>query len=74
VPSRKVTNFRLAPELLDALYVIKERDGLSLVHQVRRALYDWIVGRGVTIEVQQAKTEVQSVKTDRLRARTRKRP
>jgi hypothetical protein len=63
-PSRKITNFRLGPELLDALYVIKERDGLTLVEQVRRALYAWIFERGVTIKP----------KAERERAATRTRP
>ena len=64
VSSRKLTNFRLGPELLEALYVIKERDGLSLVEQVRRALHAWIAERGVTIQP----------KAERERAATRTRP
>lgn len=62
--SRKVTNFRLAPEYLEALHTIKERDGIPIAEQVRRAIRDWMEERGLTIEP----------KADRLRALTRKRP
>jgi hypothetical protein len=64
VSSRKVTNFRLAPELPDALHYIKERDGIPVVEQARRALLEWVEERGVAIESN----------ADRLRALTRKRP
>jgi hypothetical protein len=64
VSSRKVTNFRLEPALLDALHYIKERDGIPVVEQARRALREWVEERGVAIES----------KADRVRADTRKRP
>jgi hypothetical protein len=49
---------------LDALHVIKERDGVPMVEQVRRALRVWIEQQGVTIEP----------KAERERAATRTRP
>jgi hypothetical protein len=64
MPPRKITNFRLDPELVEALHFIKERDGIPVVEQARRALKAWIEQRGVTIKP----------KADRLRASTRKRP
>lgn len=56
------TNFRLETEILDALQRIKERDGVPVSEQVRRALTEWIEKKGETI------------KTGRKHATTRKRP
>ena len=38
----QLTNFRLDAELLEALRTIKERDGLPIAVQVRRALETWV--------------------------------
>jgi hypothetical protein len=64
VPPRKLTNFRIEDDLLDALRRIKDRDGIPLSEQVRRALRAWIEGKGETVEK----------KADRLRVSPRKRP
>jgi len=64
VSPRKITNFRLDTELVDALHFIKERDGIPVAEQARRALNAWIEQRGVTIKP----------KAERKRAATRKRP
>ena len=56
------TNFRLDEEILAALQFIKERDGVPVSEQVRRALTAWVESKGVTI------------KPERKRAATRKRP
>lgn len=55
-------NFRLEEELMEALERIRERDGIPLTEQVRRALRTWIESKGV------------EVRTERKRAATRKRP
>ena len=55
------TNFRIDEAMLEALTAIKERDGIPVSEQVRRALQTWIDAKGIT-------------KTDRKRAVTRKRP
>jgi len=55
------TNFRLETEILDALREIRERDGIPIAEQVRRALVEWAGAKGV------------KVKTERQRAATRKR-
>jgi hypothetical protein len=54
-------NFRLEEEILKALEQIRERDGIPVTEQVRRALKVWIAEKGVTL------------KTERRRAVTRKR-
>lgn len=54
-------NFRLEEEILEALQAIRERDGISVTEQVRRALKTWIAAKGVTTK-------------DRKRAATSKRP
>jgi len=62
-PSRKKqTAFRIDPEILEGLQAVKQRDGVPLSEQVRRALTAWLTGKGV------------NVKADRKRAATRKRP
>jgi hypothetical protein len=50
VSPRQLTNFRIDHELLDALRRIKDRDGITLSEQVRRALRAWIEQRGETVE------------------------
>ncbi len=57
----KPTTFRLETEIMDALAAIRERDGIAVSEQVRRALKQWIAEKGVT------------TKTDRARSRKRTR-
>jgi hypothetical protein len=59
---KRLANFRLEDELVEGLQAVKERDGIPLTEQVRRAIRQWLQDRGV-IE-----------KTDRKRVRARKRP
>jgi hypothetical protein len=59
---KTATTYRLEDEILHALKVIKDRDGIPVSEQVRRALKSWIGSKGIT------------VKSDRKRASTRKRP
>lgn len=60
--TRRPTTFRLEDELLDALHAIKARDGIPVTEQLRRAIVAWLEQKGVT------------VKADRRRAQTRRRP
>ena len=55
------TNFRLESELIEGLQIVKDRDGISVTEQVRRAVREWLEKKGV------------AVKTERKRAATRKR-
>ena len=57
----KQTNFRLEEELLTALQEIRDRDGIPVSEQVRRAIRNWIESKGV------------KVRAERKRADTRKR-
>lgn len=57
----KPTTFRLETEILEALDAIRERDGVSVSEQVRRALKQWIAAKGVKL------------KAERPRGATRKR-
>lgn len=59
---KKQTAFRIEPEILEGLQVVKERDGVPVSEQVRRALGAWLESKGV------------NVKSERKRAVTRKRP
>lgn len=58
----KPTNFRLEVELLLGLQAVRDREGISVSEQVRRAIQLWLRDKGVTM------------KTERKRAATRKRP
>lgn len=58
----KPTTFRLETEIMTALAEIRDRDGIAVSEQVRRALKQWIEAKGVKL------------KADRRRASTRKRP
>lgn len=58
------TAFRLPDDMIEALHTVKDRDGIPLAEQVRRALAAWLVERG--IEPPAAK------KTTRRRVATRK--
>jgi Ribbon-helix-helix protein, copG family len=60
-PVRKVTTFRIDDDVLRAMEALKERDGMPLSEQIRRALRPWLEGKGV-IE-----------KAERKRAATRRR-
>jgi hypothetical protein len=52
----KPTTFRLETEILDALQRIRERDGVPVSEQVRRALLEWIGKKGVKAAPRRART------------------
>jgi len=58
----KPTTFRLETEIMAALAQIRDRDGIPVSEQVRRALRQWIEVKGV------------KVKSERPRVAPRKRP
>ena len=47
--SLKPATFRLETEIMEALNAIRERDGVAVSEQVRRALRQWIEAKGVKI-------------------------
>ena len=56
-----MTTIRIAPELLDVMRDLKDRDGIPMAVQVDKALREWLERRGL------------KVKTERPRASIRKR-
>jgi predicted DNA-binding protein len=46
----KLAAFRLPDELIAALQEIKDRDGIPVAEQVRRALESWVKSKGVKSE------------------------
>jgi hypothetical protein len=46
----KPTTFRLETEIMEALSVIRDRDGIGVSEQVRRALKQWIAEKGVKMK------------------------
>lgn len=57
---RKLAAFRLEPDILDGLQFVKERDGVPVSEQVRRALIAWLETRGVKMERQRVSTRPRS--------------
>jgi hypothetical protein len=45
--TRKQTNLRLDDDILDGLQQVKERDGMPISEQVRRALRAWLETKGI---------------------------
>jgi len=69
-----MTNFRLDDELLAALHRIKNRDGISVSEQVRRALVHWLESRGESLPPSQTKPSEDDMKNEkRVRARAGRR-
>lgn len=60
-PVRRVATFRIDDDLLEAMQLLQERDGIPISEQMRRALRLWLESKGV-------------MKAERKRAVTRKRP
>jgi hypothetical protein len=54
--SRKLTNFWIDPELLEGLHKVRDRDGISLAEQYRRAVRMWLEKRGIKAARKQAGT------------------
>ena len=50
VAPKQITNFRIDSELLEALRDIRERDGLPLAEQVRRAIRAWVESKGIKVK------------------------
>ncbi|MBM3818553.1 MAG: ribbon-helix-helix protein, CopG family [Acidimicrobiia bacterium] len=45
--AKKQTAFRIDPDIMAGLQAVKERDGIPLSEQVRRALTAWLEQKGV---------------------------
>jgi predicted DNA-binding protein len=52
----KLAAFRLPDELIAALQQIKERDGIPIAEQVRRALEAWVQSKGIKAASRRAST------------------
>jgi Arc/MetJ-type ribon-helix-helix transcriptional regulator len=46
-PARKVTTFRVDPDVEKAMEALRERDGIPLSEQIRRALRAWLESKRV---------------------------
>jgi len=57
---RRLINFRIDPGQLAALQAIKQRDGIPLSEQVRRAIQRWIEGRAIKADRRRVATRRQS--------------
>lgn len=54
------TNFRLEDEILDALRAIRERDGVPVSEQVRRALLAWIESKGMAVRAERKRASTRT--------------
>jgi hypothetical protein len=60
---KKYYSFMIDPEMVDALKLVKKRDGVSESEQIRRGIEMWLKSKGLTLKK----------KAERKRAGTRKR-
>jgi hypothetical protein len=58
--AKKLTNFRIDPDLAAGLKLVKERDGIPEAEQIRRAVRAWLESR-------------DAIKSERERTLTRRR-
>jgi hypothetical protein len=49
IEKQKLAVYRMEPELLDGLRLVKERDGLPITWQVRQAIRAWLDSKGVAV-------------------------
>ena len=61
MPLKRQANFRIEPELMEAMDTIREKTGAPVSWQVRQGIRMWLKAQGVKL------------KSDRKRAATRKR-
>lgn len=47
---RTLAAFRIEPDILKGLQAVKERDGVPVSEQVRRALRQWLKSKGLTLK------------------------
>jgi len=47
---KTASTFRIDDELLAALRAVKERDGIPISEQVRRALMAWVDSKGIRVK------------------------
>jgi hypothetical protein len=59
--SKRTTTVRIDEELLTGLQAIKDRDGVPISEQIRRAIDSWLESKGI-------------MKSERKRVAARKRP
>jgi hypothetical protein len=50
MPLLRSMNFRLETELIEALRDVKDRDGIPVTEQVRRAIIAWLRHKGITVK------------------------
>ena len=52
---RTLAAFRIEPEILKGLHAVKDRDGVPVSEQVRRALRQWLKSKRVTLKLSAAR-------------------
>jgi Arc/MetJ-type ribon-helix-helix transcriptional regulator len=60
VTPRKTTTVRIDEELLDGMQSLKERDGVPVSEQVRRAIQRWLKSKGVTVKAPRKRADTRN--------------
>ena len=56
---RVATTYRIDDDILEALRVVRERDGVPVSEQVRRALKMWLESKGVELKSPQRRASTR---------------
>jgi hypothetical protein len=63
---KQLASFRLAPEVIDGLHVVKDRDGVPLTVQVDRALRVWLKTKGVDVGASRQRGSAKKARREQL--------
>jgi hypothetical protein len=56
---KKYAGFRIDEELLAGLETIRERDGVTVPEQVRRAIRDWLQKKGLNVNAERKRGAIR---------------
>ena len=59
VTPKRLTNFRIDSELLEGMESMRDRDGVPVSEQVRRAIRQWLDSKGVKVKPPSRRAETR---------------
>ena len=59
VTPKRPTNFRIDSELMDGLESLRDKEGIPVSEQVRRAIRKWLESKGVTVKSPKRRAETR---------------
>jgi len=57
---KEMTTIRIAPELLDVMRELKDREGIPMAVQVDKALRQWLDRRGLKVKTERKRVSPRS--------------